>query len=148
MNKEEIQAILSRLRLECDAEPTLVYIFYENADGRVNNLTLSLQHCRTQGQGPLRPERMERLMQEYPDARDAKVLAVEHPRTDLSQWLDVPDVCRRLHTTYPTLHRWIGKGLLHPSRVGRRLYFDPTEVEALLRSNIIQPNGKADLTGA
>jgi hypothetical protein len=42
----------------------------------------------------------------------------------------------------------MGKGLLHPSRVGRRLYFDPAEVEALLRSNIIQPNGKADLTGA
>jgi len=31
--------------------------------------------------------------------------------------------------------------------MGRRQYFDPAEVEALLRSNILQDNGRADLTG-
>lgn len=79
---------------------------------------------------------------------EGALLALEHPQQGLTRWLDVHDVCRLLHTTDKTLRRWTHQGLLHPSRTGRRLYYDSAEVDALLRSNIIQPNGRADLTGS
>lgn len=42
------------------------------------------------------------------------------------------EVCRAGHITLPTLHNWVKKGLLHPSKVGGRVLFSEEEVTALL----------------
>lgn len=42
------------------------------------------------------------------------------------------EVCRAGHITLPTLHNWVKKGLLHPSKVGGRVLFSEDEVTAVL----------------
>ena len=42
------------------------------------------------------------------------------------------EVCRAGHITLPTLHNWVKKGLLHPSKVGGRVLFAEDEVMAVL----------------
>ena len=135
MTQDELRRLVHRLDLEPDMPPQLVYIFYQDADGFVHNLTVSRQR----GRKPLTDSQLADIMQAYPAAADAK--------RGLTQWLDATDVCRRLGTSRQTLRRWVQRQLLHPSRMGRRLYFDPGEVEALLRSNIIQDNGRLDSVG-
>lgn len=147
MTIEEMRDILHRLHLDAEVEPNLIYVFYATDDGRVNNFSISLHSARQRNRHPLSDEQLVDVMQQYPDARGARVVAIEHPRRGLSQWLDTHDVCALLHTTRRTIYSWRRRGLLHPSRLGGHLYFDAAEVESLLRSNIIQPNGKADFRG-
>mgnify|MGYP002622537679 CR=1 FL=1 len=146
MTIEELRQIMHQLHLDCDAEPTLVYIFYETADGLVNNLTLTLRHGRNSRRQPPSAAQLDALLQQYPAAREGKVLAVEHPRHGLTRWLDTDEVCQRLHICRQTLLRWYKRGLLHPAVMGHRHYFDADEVDALLRSNVIQENGRLDKT--
>lgn len=147
MTIEELRQLMHRLHLDADARPQLIYLFYVDDCGLVNNLSISLHSARQRNRQPMTAAQLAALMQQYPAARDVQLLALEHPQQGLTRWLDVHDVCRLLHTTDKTLRRWTRQGLLHPSRTGRRLYYDSAEVDALLRSNIIQPNGRADLTG-
>ncbi len=147
MTIEELREILHRLHLDGDARPQLIYLFYQTDDGLVNNLTISLRSARQRNRRPMTQQQLAGLMEQYPDASGGKLLAVEHPAEGLTRWIDATDVCQRLHTSRQTLRRWVARGLLHPSTMGRRQYFDPAEVEALLRSNILQDNGRADLTG-
>ena len=139
---------MQRLHLDADARPQLIYLFYVDDRGLVNNLSISLHSARQRNRHPMTAAQLAALMQQYPAARDTRLLAIEHPQQGLTQWLDTDEVCQRLHICRQTLHRWSRRGLLHPSRMGHRHYFDAAEVDALLRSNIIQPNGRLDLTGS
>ena len=147
MTIEELRQFMHRLHLDTDADPQLIYLFYVDRHGRVNNLSISLHSARQRSRKPMTDSQLADLLQQYPAARDAQLMALDHPQRGLTCWLDGKDVCRRLGTSRQTLNRWVQRGLLHPSRLGRRNYYDPDEVEALLRSNIIQPNGRADTTG-
>lgn len=144
---EEIRNLMHQLGLDKEEPVTLAYIFYQTADGAVNNLSVSLHSGHRQGRRPLSDSQLVDIMEGYPAAAGAKIVAIEHPQRGLTQWLDASDVCRQLHTSRQTLRRWVHRGLLHPSRLSRRLYFDPAEVERVLRSNVIQENGRLDRAG-
>ena len=149
MTIEELRQIMHQLKLDFDSKPQLIYVFYETPEGLVNNLSISVQNARQHNRQPLTQQQLLTLMErQYPDAREGRLLAVEHPQKGLSQWMDTTDACRRLHVSRQTLRRWVLKGLLHPAHVGKRRYYDEAEVEALLRSNIVQNNGRLDLKGA
>ena len=54
---------------------------------------------------------------------------------------------RMLKVTPRTVRSWSREGWLRPHAVGRRVYFDRDEVDALLASNRIEENGRLDRTG-
>ena len=144
MTTEEIHDILHTLQLDSEGEPTLIYLFYQTPDGRVNNLTISLQSARQRNNRPMTDRQLVELMAKYPDAARGRLLAIERPDQPLSHWLDTAEVCRRLHTTRQSLHRWVQQGFLHPAHLGSRVYYDANEIDAFLRSNQLQPNGRLD----
>lgn len=148
MTIKQLKEIMHQLHLDYDAQPSLVYVFYQTDDGLVNNFSISVQHARQRNRQPMTAAQLADLMQrEYPATRQARLLAVEHPQQGLTRWIDTADLCKQIHTTRRTLFRWRSQGLLHPSLMGNRLYYDLDEVEALLRSNVIQENGRADILG-
>ena len=148
MTIEQLKEIMHQLHLDYDAQPGLVYVFYQTPDGLVNNFSIHVHHARQDNRRPMGVEQLAALMErEYPATRQGRVIAVEHPQQGLTRWIDTADLCRRLHTTRRTLYRWRTRGLLHPSLMGNRLYYDIDEVETLLRSNILQENGRLDKTG-
>ncbi|MBR4505506.1 MAG: helix-turn-helix domain-containing protein [Bacteroidales bacterium] len=147
MTIEELRDIMHQLKLDFDSTPQLVYVFYQTPDGLVNNFSINIQHARQRNRKPMTDQQLADLMQrQYPASRGSRLMAVERPDS-LSRWLDSAEVCQKLNTTRQTISRWARRGLLHPSRIGRYNYYDAAEVEALLRSNIIQDNGRLDQTG-
>lgn len=145
MTKEALQEILHVLDLDYETEPTLVYLFYETPDGRVNNFSISVR----QG-GKMSRKKLEELMRrEYPATREGRVLAMEKP-TDwkpMVEWLDTVEVCRLLHISRKTLWKWAKARLLTPSKVNNgKVYYDRSEIDRLLRSNAIDENGRLDKT--
>lgn len=149
MTIEQLKDIMHQLHLDYDAAPGLIYVFYQTPDGLVNNFSIHVHHARQANRRPMGPEELADLMlRQYPATREGRLLAVEHPQQGLSRWAETADICRRLHTTRRTLYRWREQGLLHPSRLGNRLYYDLDEVDAVLRSNIIQENGRLDKSGS
>lgn len=149
MTIEQLKEIMHQLHLDYDAQPSLVYVFYQTDDGLVNNFSISVQHARQRNRKPMTAAQLADLMQrEYPVTRQARLLAVEHPREGLTRWLDSAEVCRLLHTTRQTVNRWAQRGLLHPARLGNRNYYDAAEVDALLHSHVIQDNGRLDTQGS
>ncbi len=56
---------------------------------------------------------------------EIKPVSEEKKRTKLTR----REVADMLHISLPTLHSYINKGLLTPYHIGRRVLFDPTEVE-------------------
>lgn len=148
MTKEQLKQILEALHLEYESKPTLIYVFYQTDEGLINNFSISVKRARQRNRQPMTQEQLAALMErEYPATRQGRILAVEHPDEGLTRWMDTHEVCERLNTTARTLRRWAQCGYIHPSRLGRRNYYDAADVEALLRSNIIQPNGRMDTTG-
>lgn len=148
MTIEQLKDIMHQLHLDYDASPGLVYVFYQTPDGLVNNFSLHVHHARQANRRPMDASQLADLMaREYPATRQGRLLAVEHPQQGLTRWVETADLCRRLGTTRRTLYRWREQGLLHPSRLGNRLYYDLEEVDALIRSNIVQENGRLDKTG-
>lgn len=148
MTIEQLQEIMRDLHLEFDATPTLVYVFYQTDDGLINNFSISVQRARQRNRQPMTDAQLADLMQrEYPATRQSRILAVERPSQPLTRWLDTHEVCRRLHTTSRTLRRWTQQGLLHPSRTSNRCFYDADEIDELIRSNVIQPNGRVDHQG-
>lgn len=142
MTKEELQGILRTLNIEWEAKPSLIYVFYETPDGRVQNFSISVQTGHTMSDSGI-----EQLMrQEYPAARQGHVLAVERPHTTSNRWIDIPEVCQMLHITRSTLHRWTKRGLFTPSVVEGRVYYKRAEIEDLLDNNAIMENGRLDST--
>ena len=149
MTKEQLQQILQELHLEYLEAPSLVYVFYQTDDGLVNNFSISVRRARQRNRKPMTAAQLADLMQrEYPATRQARLLAVEHPREGLTHWLDSAEVCRLLHTTRLTVNRWARRGLLHPARLGNRNYYDAAEVDVLLHSHVIQDNGRLDKTNS
>lgn len=147
MTHDELHSILQALDLEFDNEPRLIYLFYETPDGRVNNYSISVQCARSRGERPMTDRQLARLMEhEQPDSRGGRLLAVERPDS-LRRWIDTTEVCQILHTTPRTLYRWRVAGLLHPSFMAGRNYYDANEVDNLLKSNVIQENGRIDKKG-
>ena len=65
-----------------------------------------------------------------------------------TQWIFVEQVMRRLRISRSTLYRWVQKGYLKAYRFkdSHILFFDPDEVEQLLRSNAILPSKRIDKT--
>lgn len=148
MTKEQLKQILQELHLEFDNKPSLIYVFYQTDDGLVNNFSISVKRARQRNRKPMTEAQLAALMErEYPATRRSTLLAVEHPDEGLTRWLDTAEVCQKLHTTRRTLHRWVLRGLLHPSRMTGHNYYDASEIDALLRSNIIQENGRLDQQG-
>lgn len=47
--------------------------------------------------------------------------------------MDMKQVCEYLHLTRPAIYRRIDAGLLTPLHVGKRLLFDRSQVEALVK---------------
>lgn len=148
MTKEQLKNILEALHLDYDARPWLVYVFYETDDGLINNLSVNIRHGRCRRPRKMSDRQLAELMQQYPDAAGSRILAIERPEQGLTQWMDAAETCKRLRTSRRTLRRWAQNGLVHPSKLGNRLYFDPAEVEHLLRSNMVQQNGRADVMGS
>lgn len=147
MTNDELKEILRQLHLNIDSEPQLIYVFYQTADGLVNNFSINMRRARQRNRRPMTNSQLVDLMEsQYPDARDSRLLAVERP-AGLTRWLDTADVCQMLHVTRQTINRWARRGLLHPAKMGHRHYFDATEIDAVLRSNIIQENGRLDKKG-
>lgn len=146
MTIEEMKELVRRLHLDAEQGTDLIYVFYRTPDGLVGNFSISVHSARQRNRKPMTAEQLAELMQQYPDARNSTLVAMEHPRQGLTEWMDTADVCRRLHTTRNTLHKWCSMGLLHPSKLGGRLYYDPAEVEYLVRSNAWQPGGRLDKT--
>lgn len=147
MTLDELKEIMHTLKLDFDAEPQLIYIFYQTPDGLVNNLSISISSARQRNRRPMTDRQLAELMNRYPGADDARLLAVEHPRHGITHWLDNDDACARLKVCHRTLRRWELKGLLHPSRIGHRIYYSEAELDALLRNNMRQDNGRLDNIG-
>ena len=144
MTKETWQELLRTLDLEWEAKPSLIYLFYETPDGRVMNFSISIKRGHS-----MSDTRIEKLMRkEYPATREGKVLAVHRPEQSPKEnrWVDIPEVCEMLHITRKTLYRWTKKGVFLPSCIEGRLYYDRSEIERALDSNIIMENGRLDTT--
>ena len=144
MTKEELQGILHDLELDYEAEPTLIYLFYQTPDGRVNNFSISMRRG-----GHMSGRQLERLMRrEYPATRQGTVIHAERPEAtpDNVEWLDSTEVCRMLHISRKTLWKWTKRGLFTPSKVEGILYYSRTEINDVIASNLIQENGRMDRT--
>lgn len=148
MTIDELRQIMHQLKLDFDSDPQLIYVFYQTPEGLINNISISVQHARQSNRRPLTDGQLADMVHgEYPSTRDGRLLAVERP-DGLTQWLDTAEVCQRLNTTRQTVNRWARQGLLHAARMGRRNFFDAAEIDALMRSNIIQENGRIDKKGS
>lgn len=147
MTIDELREIMHQLKLDFDCEPQLIYVFYQTPDGLVNNFSINIRHARQRNRQPMTDQQLCDLMErQYPDSREGRLLAVERP-DGLSHWLDSAEVSQRLKVTPQTINRWARSGRLHAAKISHRNYFDAAEVEALLRSNVIQDNGRMDKTG-
>ncbi len=148
MTIEDLRNIMHQLKLDFDCEPQLIYVFYQTPDGLVNNFSINIRHARQRNRKPMTVQQLADLMQQqYPACRGSRLLAIERPDS-LTHWIDTAEVAKRLKVSPQTVNSWGRKGLLHPSRLGRKNYYDAAEVEKLLRSNIIQDNGRIDKKGA
>ncbi len=138
---------MHQLHLDYDADPKLIYVFYQTPDGLINNFSISMQHARQRNRQPMTQAQLADLMQQYPDTKGSTIMAVDHPKEGLTQWMETAEVCRRLDICPRTLRRWVQRGCLHPAHLGRRVYYDPAEVEAFLRSNRRMESGRLDAVG-
>ena len=142
MTKEELQEILHELELDYEAEPTLIYLFYQTPDGRVNNFSISMRRG-----GHLNDRQLERLMRcQYPATRECTVIHTERPEAtpQYAEWIDSNDVCRLLHISRKTLWKWTKRGLFTPSKVEGRVFYSRTEIDNVIASNLRQENGRMD----
>lgn len=146
MTIEELKELVDALKLDLNPQSNMIYVFYTTPDGTVNNLSISLRRAKLPDGHKMTDGDLAKLMQQYPDARRGTIMAVERPRGDLHRWMDAVEVCQALHTSRQTLRRWIHCGLLHPSTLGRKLYFDADEVDRILRENMITESGRLDET--
>ena len=148
MTIDELRQIMHQLKLDFDSDPQLIYVFYKTSDGLVNNFSISIQHARQRNRRAMTDQQLADLMQcQYPATRDSSLIAVERP-TSLTHWLDTSEVCRQLNVSRHTLYRWDKQGLLHPAVMRNRRFYDAAEVDAVLRSNSIQENGRLDKKGS
>lgn len=146
MNIETLRAMVEALDIDIEVQANLIYIFYVTPDGLVNNLSVSMKRAKLKDGRRMSDADLAKLMEEYPATRQGSVVAVERPRGNLHRWVDREDVKQMLHTSTTTIRRWEELGLLTPSRLGKKVYYDTAEVDRMLRNNAIQENGRLDKT--
>ena len=144
MTKKEMQKILQILGLDYEAEPSLIYVFFEHPDGRIDNFSVSLRRGRKMTDKSI----VELMRKEYPATRDGEVVAVERPgrKPRSEEWLDSTDVCNMLKISKRTLRSWKRQGLFSASTVNGKNYYRRTDIEQLLKDNVVQENGRIDRT--
>lgn len=143
MQTKDLKALLELID-STTPEQNLIYVFYTTPAGTVRNFTISVHSAHTPSGRKMSAADLGRLMKGYPDAANGNILAIDHPNEGLTHWLDTVEVCDMLHTTPQTLRRWRKQKVLKASHIGRKLYYDRAEVDALLHSNMIQENGRLD----
>lgn len=142
MTKQEIENLLHVLELDYEAEPTLIYVFYATADGRVNNFSINVRR----GKSMSNEELAAFMACEYPSTRGGRIMGIERQKGQYTEWLDSIELCQMLHISYRTMLRLVKRGVLNPSQMGRRMYFDHREVDRAIRSNMVKENGRIDKT--
>jgi hypothetical protein len=65
----------------------------------------------------------------------------QNPSNDLSDWIDAQDVMLKLHISARTLQTLRTNGTLPFSRIGGKLYYRISDIEAILNNNY---SGKED----
>lgn len=145
ITKEELQEILHELELDYEAEASLIYVFFERPDGRIDNYSISVRHGRKMSNKKI----VDLMRRECPASRQGEVLTVERPhiRQQPEKWLDVPEVCEMLKISQRTLRYWKLQGLFTPSYIGGKAYYRRSDIERLLENNVVQENGRIDRTG-
>lgn len=146
MTIEELKELVETLDIDLNPRSNMIYVFYTTPDGAVNNLSISVRRAKLPNGHKMSDGDLAGLMQQYPGAREGTIMAVERPHGNLHRWMDAVEVCQALHTSRQTLRRWIHCGILHPSTMGRKLYFDAEEVDRILRENMIRESGRLDET--
>lgn len=144
---EELQDVLHQLGLDYEAEATLMYVFFERSDGRIDNFSLSLRRGRTMSDG----EVAAAMRREYPSTRGCTVVGVERPDGPghEAKWLDTLDVCRMLHVSDRSLRNWRQKGYLKAYTMDNgKVYYRRSDIDRLLTDNALQENGRMDKTAA
>jgi len=148
MTKEEINKILHTLGLDEWRESESLYVFYRTPDGMVHNFALGVRRGRTMSDD----EVVDLMRREYPSTRESTVMGVDRPRSGeyheepQPEWIDVPEACRMLKITAPTLRKWTAKGAFTAHRVDRKIYYDRREIDRALADNYIKENGRLDTT--
>ena len=154
MTKEELEDMLHVMGLDYEAETDQIYVFYVRPDGCVDNFSISVRRGRKMSDNAI----VEMMRREYPATRQGEVMAVERPHGFVNikaqeqrertkeEWLDTTDVCNMLKVSDRTLRSWRRQGYLKGYNTGGRVYYSRQEIDALLRSNAIQENGKLDKT--
>lgn len=143
LTKQELEDILHLLGLDYEAEANQIYVFYVLPDGRVDNFSLSLKRGKRMSDDDI----VGLMKREYPASREGTVLTVERPEHHSSgtdEWLDIADVCQRLHITSRTLRNWRKAGMLRQYCIGGKIYFRRTEVDSMISANVVSEQGKLD----
>ena len=150
MTKEELQDILHVLGLDYEAEANQVYVFYMLPDGRVDNFSINIKRGRQMSGDEI----VAAMRREYPSTRQCTVMSIDRPegsecyREVQENWIEKNDACLKLKISKKTMKRWTDRGLLHESRIGRRVYYKMDEINAVLDSKIVQKNGRIDAVEA
>ena len=62
----------------------------------------------------------------------------------INNWLDKSEVAIMLRITTRTVERWSKKGIFHAYKVNGKTYFLREEIDSVIKSNIVQENGRLD----
>ncbi len=143
---DEMQSILHELGLDYEAEPSMIYLFIERPDGRIDNFSIGVRRGRELSDSGI----VDLMHREYPATRQAAVVAMERPQEQLQhdEWLTVRAACDMLQVSARTLRNWAKKGYVLPHIIGGRVYYSHSQIDRLLKSNIVQENGRIDKSGA
>lgn len=139
MKPNELKSILQMLGFSQEAEPTMMYVFYQLPDGRVCNFSLSVRA----GAKMLDGEVVEMMRREYPATSEATVMAVERPEGVVmteTEWIDTVDICHWLKVSRRTVERWRQQGLIKGRRMGGRVYYSRQEVNRALWEGKVKEN--------
>ena len=142
MTKTELTELLRVLELDYEAEHTLLYVFCQHPDGRIDNFSMSVRRGETMSDASL----VDLMVREYPAMRDAVAVRVERQEGRGTGWMDIQSVCEMLHISYWTLRSWTRRGLFRSYKVGRKVYYDRADIDRALRDHWVQENGRLDST--
>ena len=142
MTKQELRELLHVLELDYEADASMMYVFYEMPDGRVNNFSISVRR----GKEMTDEEVVALMRREYPSTREGRLLCLERQEGRRTDWMDAHEVRQWLHISATTLRVWQRRGYLKGYALGGRVYYDRAEIDKVIRSGAIQENGRFDKT--
>lgn len=76
------------------------------------------------------------------------ILPNEHPHHNSSAiiqqpvWLDGQDVMQRLHISARTLQYWRTNHIIPHSKVGKKIFYKESDVNAMIENSRVQPSAK------